>query len=64
MERRQASPVPDQGLEQVAGGVIRPKYVSSFFCEKCGTTIRLNGVYTLEKAVKTHNDKVHPDKKK
>ena len=47
-------------LEKVTGGAARPKFVSSFFCEKCGKTIRLNGVYTLEKALKDHNEKVHP----
>ena len=49
-------------LKQVSGGA-RPKYVSSFFCEKCGKTIHLNGVYTLERAVKEHEQKVHGNKK-
>ena len=49
-------------LDEVTGGAIRPKYVSSFFCEKCGKTIHLNGVYTLEKAIKDHNQKVHSGK--
>ena len=49
-------------LDEVTGGAIRPKYVSSFFCEKCGKTIYLNGVYTKEKAIKDHNQKVHGGK--
>ena len=53
----------DSQLDQVSGGVIRPKYVSSFFCEKCGKTIRLNGVYSLEKAKKEHDQKEHSGKK-
>ncbi len=42
--------IKDEKLENVSGGAIRPKYVSSFFCEKCGKTIHLNGVYTLGRA--------------
>ena len=37
-------------LSQVTGGTEiheKKKYVSSFFCEYCGKTIRLNGVYDL-----------------
>jgi hypothetical protein len=59
MNNRKASAVSDDMLDKVAGGAIRPKYVSSFFCEKCGKTIRLNGVYTLDRAVKEHEQKVH-----
>ncbi len=51
----------DNRLDNVNGGA-RPKYVSSFFCEKCGKTIHLNGVYTLEKAIKDHDQKVHSGK--
>lgn len=53
-----------QQLNQVTGGVgntgKREKYVSAFFCETCGATIRLNGVYTLERAQKEHYAKIHP----
>ena len=52
----------DNRLDDVSGGAVRPQYVSSFFCEKCGKTIRLNGVYTKEKAIKDHNQKVHNGK--
>ncbi len=52
----------DSLLEDVNGGVARPKYVSSFFCEKCGKTIHLNGVYAKEKAIKDHDQKVHNGK--
>ena len=53
----------DEKLNQVSGGAMRPKYVSSFFCEKCGKTIRLNGVYTLDKAIREHDQKEHSGKK-
>ena len=55
----------DESLNAVSGGVggNRPKYVSSLFCEKCGKTIRLNGVYTLERAKKLHDEKEHRYKK-
>ena len=53
----------DEKLNQVSGGAMRPKYVSSFFCEKCGKTIRLNGVYTLDKAIRDHEQKEHSGKK-
>ena len=58
-------PLDDGSLAEVTGGVggNRPKYVSSFFCEKCGKTIRLNGVYTLERAKKLHDEKEHRYKK-
>ena len=51
-------------LSQVTGGTEiheKKKYVSSFFCEYCGKTIRLNGVYDLERAKKEHNANVHPN---
>ena len=51
-------------LEQISGGKIqqakREKYVSAFYCEICKKTIHLNGVYTLERAKKEHNQQVHP----
>ena len=58
-------PLDDGSLDAVSGGAggNRPKYVSSFFCEKCGKTIRLNGVYTLERAKKLHDEKEHRYKK-
>ena len=31
-------------------------------CEKCGKTIYLNGVYTLDRAVKEHDEKEHTPK--
>lgn len=59
------TPIPDDRLTGASGGAARPKYVSSFFCEKCGKTIRLNGVYTLERAVREHEQKEHnPNSKK
>ena len=54
--------ITDEKLASVSGGAIRPKYVSSFFCEKCGKTIYLNGVYTLDRAVKEHDEKEHTHK--
>ena len=54
--------ITDEKLAGVSGGAIRPKYVSSFFCEKCGKTIYLNGVYTLDRAVKEHDEKEHTHK--
>ena len=54
----------DDRLENVGGGAARPRYVSSFFCEKCGKTIRLNGVYSLERAQKDHDAKEHAPKKR
>ncbi len=41
----------------------REKYVSAFFCEKCGKTIRLNGVYRLERAKAEHDRKEHTPSK-
>lgn len=53
-----------QQMSEVTGGMgntgKREKYVSAFFCEACGATIRLNGVYTLERARKEHYAKFHP----
>lgn len=51
--------IEDEKLARASGGAIRPRYVSSFFCEKCGKTIHLNGVYTLDRAVKEHEQQVH-----
>ena len=56
-------PLDDGVLAAIGGGTGRPKYVSSFFCEKCGKTIRLNGVYLLENARKLHDEKEHRSKK-
>ncbi len=58
-------PLEDGSLSEISGGVgsPRPTYVSSFFCEKCGRTIRLNGVYTLENAHRLHDAKMHPGRK-
>ena len=55
--------LPDD-LEKVTGGVRRrEKFVSAFYCEYCGKTIHLNMVYSLERAKKEHNAKVHPQVK-
>ena len=54
----------DARLDQVTGGAVRPKFVSSFYCEKCSKTIHLNGVYSLERAQKDHDAKEHAPKKK
>ena len=54
--------ISDANLEKVSGGA-RPKFVSSFYCEKCSKTIRLNGVYSLERALKDHDAKEHAAKK-
>ena len=54
----------DARLDQVTGGAVRPKFVSSFYCEKCNKTIHLNGVYSLERAQKDHDAKEHAAKKK
>lgn len=51
-------PLGDGMLEIVMGGT-RQKYVSSFYCEKCGKTIQLSGVYRLEVARQDHERKVH-----
>ena len=54
---------PDE-LKSVNGGIgLRDKYVSSFYCEYCGKTIKLNMVSSLERARKEHNEKVHPQLK-
>ncbi|MBQ7693025.1 MAG: hypothetical protein IJT29_05390 [Oscillospiraceae bacterium] len=54
----------DDALDAVIGGVGHPKqktkFVSAFFCEYCGETIRLNGVYSEDRAKKLHNAKFHP----
>ena len=63
MDKASAEMLGDDKLNQVSGAV-RPKYVSSFFCEKCGKTIHLNGVYTLDKAIRDHDQKEHSGKKK
>ena len=53
-----------QKMSEVTGGKgetgKREKYVSAFFFLSCGATIRLNGVYTLERARKEHYAKTHP----
>lgn len=51
----------ERQMETVAGGRIRPKYVSAFYCEYCRETIHLPGVYSLERAKKEHNARCHPD---
>ena len=58
-EDRQA--LDDAVLADVTGGVqsMRGKYVSSFYCEVCGRTIRLSGIYQLETARKNHFQKEH-----
>ena len=33
----------EQQMETIAGGRIRPKYVSAFYCEYCRQTIHLSG---------------------
>ena len=58
-ENKALKSLPDDQLAKAAGGAGRPRYVSSFFCEKCGKTIRLNGVYTLERAMREHEQKEH-----
>lgn len=54
----------DDALDEVIGGAGAPrpktKFVSAFYCEHCGQTIHLSGVYTLERAKKLHNAKFHP----
>ena len=54
----------DDALHNVSGGAGKPKFVSAFFCETCGKTIRLNGIYLEERAKKEHNAKFHPNLKK
>ena len=51
----------EEKLKEVSGGKIREKYVSAFYCEYCRETIHLPGVYSLEKAIKDHNRKYHPN---
>ena len=50
----------DRQAEQVTGGRKREKYVSAFYCEYCQKTIRLPGVYSLDRAKREHNAKYHP----
>ena len=57
--------IDDTALEQVTGGVSRDttkreKFVSAFYCEHCGKTIHMGMIYSLERAKKEHNQKVHP----
>ena len=53
--------IDSEKLKDVTGGVgIRDKFVSSFYCEYCDKTIKLNMVSSLERAKKEHNDKYHP----
>ena len=61
-EKSKAIPVEDEKLSAVSGGAGRPRYVSSFFCEKCGRTIHLSGVYTLDRAMREHEQKEHAPK--
>ncbi|MCR5575828.1 MAG: hypothetical protein K6F56_02340 [Oscillospiraceae bacterium] len=56
--------LPDDALRGVSAGAAKPKYISAFFCEACGKTIRLSGVYLEERAKKEHNAKFHPGLKK
>ena len=64
MDMHNFQALSDDALDTVIGGAGAPKqrvkYVSAFFCEHCGQTIRLNGVYTLERAKKQHNTQFHP----
>jgi hypothetical protein len=53
-----------ESLKNVTGGIgLKDRYVSSFYCEYCGKTIKLNMVSSLERAKKEHNEKVHPQLK-
>ena len=53
-----------ESLKNVSGGIgQKDRYVSSFYCEYCGKTIKLNMVSSLERAKKEHNEKVHPQLK-
>ena len=50
-----------ESLKNVTGGIgLKDRYVSSFYCEYCGKTIKLNMVSSLERAKKEHNEKIHP----
>ena len=54
-------PMNPEELNSISGGnMIRDKYISSFYCEYCGKTVRLNMVSSLERALREHNKKVHP----
>ena len=60
-----AALLDESALENVIGGVSsdnrkREKFVSAFYCEACGKTIHLNMIYSLDRAKKEHNMKVHP----
>ncbi len=51
-------------LKNATGGIgLKDRYVSSFYCEYCGKTIKLNMVSSLERAKKEHNEKIHPQLK-
>ena len=53
-----------ESLKNVTDGIgLKDRYVSSFYCEYCGKTIKLNMVSSLERAKKEHNEKVHPQLK-
>ena len=54
----------DDALRGVSAGAGKPKFISAFFCEACGKTIRLSGVYLEERAKREHNAKFHPGVKK
>ena len=64
-QKNAAMRIDDNALEQVIGGVSRDtakreKFVSAFYCEHCGKTIHMGMIYSLERAKKEHNMKVHP----
>ena len=49
-------PMNPEELNSISGGnMIRDKYISSFYCEYCGKTVRLNMVSSLERALREHN---------
>ena len=53
-----------ESLKNVTGVIgLKDRYVSSFYCEYCGKTIKLNMISSLERAKKEHNEKVHPQLK-
>ena len=53
-----------ESLKNVTGGIgLKDRYVSSFYCEYCGKTLKLNMVSSVERAQKEHNEKVHPQLK-
>ncbi len=60
-ENKPLVPVSPEALGQITGGAgKREKFVSAFYCELCGRTIHLGTVYSLERAKREHNAKVHP----